>query len=389
VRDVPLERALELVGELALEVGAETVPVEATAGRRLAEDALALVDLPPFHASAMDGWALRAADTPGRMRLAGESAAGVPWPGMLGPGEAVRISTGAAMPAGADAVLRLEEGAEADGRVVARAGVPVGRDVRARGEVVRAGDRLMSAGALVSPAALGGLAAAGAATLCCRRHPRVAILATGRELAPLGQPLVPGAVYDSTRLGIRAQAEAAAAQIVAFERVDDDPEATAVAVRRLLDDEADLLVTAGGISGGRHDHVRAALAAAGVEEVFRGVRVSPCRPAWLGVRGAQRALGLPGNPVSAAVAFHLFARPLLGRPEDWSRRAPLAVRHRTPPGRAEALRCREEEGTLVPMADQASHAVTSLFGSTALAWIPAGAQVEPGEQVRYSPLDRS
>jgi molybdopterin molybdotransferase len=389
VRDVPLERALELVGELALEPEPEAVPVDGAAGRLLAEEVDAAVDLPPFHASAMDGWALRAADAPGQMRLVGESAAGVPWPGMLGPGEAVRISTGAAMPAGADAVLRLEEGAEADGRVVARAGLPVGRDVRARGEVVRAGDRLMGPGDLVSTAALGGLAAAGAAMLRCRRRPRVAILASGRELAPLGRPLEPGAVYDSTRLGIRAQAEVAAAQVVAFERVDDDPEATDAAVRRLLDDGADLLVTVGGISGGRHDHVRAAMAAAGVEEVFRGVRVSPCRPTWLGVRGAQRALGLPGNPVSAAVAFHLFGRPLLGRGEDWSRRAPLAERHRTPPGRAEALRCREEDGALVPMADQASHAVTSLFGSTALAWIPAGAEVEAGEQVRYSPLDRA
>jgi molybdopterin molybdotransferase len=389
VRDVPLERALELARDLALAPEAEDVPIFEAAGRLLAEDALAVVALPSFAASAMDGWAVRAADTPGRLRLAGESAAGAPWAGTLAPGEAVRISTGAAVPLGADAVLRAEEGAEDGDVVVARGALAAGRDVRRRGEVVDAGVPLLGAGALVTPTALGALAAAGAGALRCVRRPRVAILATGRELAPLGTPLPPGGVYDSSRLGIRAQAEAAGADVVACERVGDDAEATAAAVRRLLDDGADVLVTAGGISGGRHDHVRPAMAAAGVEEVFRGVRVSPCRPAWMGTRGAQRALGLPGNPVSAAVAFHLFARPLLGRPEDWGRRAPLAARHRTPPGRAEALRCREEDGVLVPMADQGSHAVTSLLGSTALAWIPAGAQVEPGELVRYSPLDRA
>lgn len=389
MRDVPLERALELAGDLALGLEAEDVPVQRAAGRLLAADATALVDLPSFDSSAMDGWAVRARDAPGRLRLVGESAAGAPWAGTLGPGEAVRISTGAAVPSGADAVLRAEDGAEDGAHVVARGTLAPGRDVRLRGEVVGAGATLLGAGAPVTPPGLGALAAAGAAALRCLRRPRVAILATGLELAPLGEPLPPGGVYDSSRLGVRAQAEAAGAEVVASERVGDDAGGTAEAVRRLLDAGIDLLVTAGGISAGRHDHVRASLAAAGVEEVFRGVRVSPCRPAWLGVRGGQRALGLPGNPVSAAVAFHLFARPLLGRPEDWGRRAPLAVAHRTPPGRAEALRCREEEGALVPMADQGSHAVTSLLGSTALAWIPAGAEVAAGELVRYSPLDRA
>jgi molybdopterin molybdotransferase len=215
----------------------------------------------------------------------------------------------------------------------------------------------------------------------------VAILATGAELVPLGATLPAGGVYDSSRLGLRAQAEAAGAEVVGAETVGDDPAATEAAVRRLLGLGVEVLLTAGGMSAGPHDHVRGALAASGLREVFRGLRVVPCRPTGLYAADGQVALGLPGNPVSAAVAFHLVGRPLLGRDEAWERRAPLAAPRPRHADRAEALRCREERGTLVPLGDQGSHDVAGLAGATALALLPAGPGVAPaGEVVPWCPL---
>jgi molybdopterin molybdotransferase len=299
----------------------------------------------------------------------------------------VRISTGGVLPTGADAVARQEDVDPGDGVVSVPRGLRPGRDVRGRGEVVRAGAVLVAAGTALGAHVIGAVGAAGVAAVRCRRRPRVAILATGAELVPLGATLPPGGVYDSSRLGLRAQAEAAGAEVVAAETVGDDPAATEGAVRRLLGLGVEVLLTAGGMSAGPHDHVRGAFAASGLREVFRGLRVVPCRPTGLYTAGGQVALGLPGNPVSAAVAFHLVGRPLLGRDEPWERRAPLAAPRPRHADRAEALRCREERGMLVPLGDQGSHDVAGLAGATALALLPAGPGVAPaGEVVPWCPL---
>lgn len=381
--DVSVERAREIARALAPRTGAEDVPVPDAAGRVLAADVRAVRDLPAAEVSAMDGWAVRAADTPGVLRAVGESAAGVPRSAGLAPGEAVAISTGATLPPGADAVARREV-TDVDGAsVTVNAAVAPWRDVRRRGELIRAGDVLLAAGHRVAPHEVGAIGAAGHAAVPCARRTRVAVLATGAELVPLGAAAGPAEVHDSSRHGVAAQLVAAGAEIAAAETVGDDLAATAAALARMLDGGVDLVVTCGGISGGAHDHVRPALAGLGVEEVMRGVRATPIRPTWLGRRGGQVVLGLSGNPASAAIALHLLGRPLVGAPEGWWHRAPLAAAVGGHPGRAELVRCAERPEGLVPMEHQGAHAITSLTGATALALVPRGGAAA-GESVAFS-----
>jgi molybdopterin molybdotransferase len=389
LEDLSFEEALAVVRRHALALDAEQVPVERVAGRRLAADVTTHVDVPAFTNSAMDGYALRGADAPGELSVVGESAAGVPWSGRLEPRQAARISTGATLPDGADAVVAVEEVTERDGTLAVPFAVPAGRHVRHRGEVLRAGDVLVPAGAAVAPHEVGVIAASGLAAVACLRSPRVALLSSGDELVPLGGTLRPGAVFDSNRYGLRAQAEAAGAEVVAWETVRDEPAAVREAIGRLLGGGGgpDLLVTVGGVSVGPHDHLKPALADCGVEEVFWRARIKPGHPVWFGIRGRQRVLGLPGNPVSAAVCFHLFGRPLLGRDERWELRAPLAAAYRRRPGRDEFIRCRETAGGLVPLPNQDSHAISSLAGASVLAWVPAErAELAAGEELPVSRL---
>jgi molybdopterin molybdotransferase len=390
LQDLGYEEALAVVRRHALPLEPEQVPIEAVAGRRLAADVRTPADVPAFTNSAMDGYALRAADAPGELRVVGESAAGVPWEGRLGAGEAAGISTGATLPEGADAVVAVEEVEVGEGTVAVPIAVAAGRHVRHRGEVLRRGDVLIPAGAVVAPHEVGVIAASGLASVACARAARVAILSSGDELVPLGGTLRPGAVFDSNRYGLRAQAEAAGGQVVAWDTVRDEPGAVREAIERLLGggaDGPDLLITVGGVSVGPHDHLKPALAACGVEEVFWRARIKPGHPVWFGVRGRQRVLGLPGNPVSAAVCFHLFGRPLLGRDEAWDRRAPLAAAYRRRPGRDEFIRCREVGGALAPLPNQDSHAISSLAGASVLAWVAADrAEVAAGEELPVSRL---
>jgi molybdopterin molybdotransferase len=243
----------------------------------------------------------------------------------------------------------------------------------------------------VAPHEVGALGATGHATVRCVRRPRVAILATGAELVALGADAGPAPVHDSSRHGLAAQVAAAGGVVVASASGGDDAEATEAALAALLDAAGDarpdVVVTNGGISVGDHDQVRPALARLGVGEMVRGVRAAPVRPTYLGRRGDQVVLGLPGNPASAAVAFHLLGRPLLGAADDWSLRAPLAARAVLRPGRAELIRCAEGPQGLIPLPDQGSHAVTSLAGATALAWLGEDDDGAPGSVVRFSRLD--
>ena len=388
---ISVEEALALVAALAPARAAEAVPVPDAAGRILAEDVRAGRDLPAAESSAMDGWAVRAADTPGVLTVAGESAAGHPSDRGLAPGQAMAISTGASLPAGADAVARREiVHSEGDAVRVAEPVAP-GRDVRRRGETIRAGAVLLGAGHRVAPHEVGGLGAMGLASVPCRSRPRVAVLATGAELIPLGATAGPAQVHDASRHGIAAQAAAAGGLVVASASVGDDTDATVAALAAMLDAAGgarpDLVVTNGGISGGAHDVVRPALARLGVEEVARGVRAAPVWPTYLGRRGDQIVLGLPGNPASAAVAFHLLGRPLLGAAEGWWRRAPLTAAVALRPGRAEFVRCVEGPDGLTPLPDQGSHAVTSLAGATALAWLGEDDDGAAGAPVRFARLD--
>jgi molybdopterin molybdotransferase len=387
LRNVTFDEAREEMRSRAPLPGPEAVPLDGLTGRRLARDLRARVDNPAFTNSAMDGFAVRAADAAGGrpLRLVGESRAGVPFTGDVGPGEAIRISTGAVLPDALDAVLRKEDADDRGDVVVARTPPPAGAFVRARAEDVRRGDLLLPAGHRVAAHEIATIAAMGLGEALCDRRLRVTVLGSGDEVVGPDRVLAPGQVYDANRPGIAAQARAAGAEVLMSGLIPDDRDATVAALAAALDADPapDLVVTTGGVSVGPHDHLRPAFAAVGVRETLFGVQIRPGHPLWLGVRGAQVAIGLPGNPVSAAVCFHAFARPLLSVDDDWDTRMPLAVAYRAATPRTELIRCRERDGALVPMSRQASHDVTSLAGATHLAVIPAEAEhLAAGERVR-------
>jgi molybdopterin molybdotransferase len=368
----------------------ETVEIAQAAGRILAAAPTAAVDLPPFPSSAMDGYAVRAADTPGRLQVNGQSAAGRPYDGVLGPAEAVVISTGAVVPPGADAVVPVER-TERDGDVVRVEGVDAGAHVRPRGGDVRAGAEVAPAGIALGASQVGALAAAGVATVLCGRRPRVGILATGSELRTPGATLGPGEIYESNSLALAAQA----ALVEVFSSVADDRAATRAAIARGL--ELDLFITSGGVSVGPHDLVRAVLAELGAQEIFWRVAVKPGKPVAFAVAADALVFGLPGNPVSSLVAFELFVRPaieaLQGLAEPGPRWLPgrLAVAVTRGDGRDELLRARADAGDdavlLTPVAGQESHMIARSAVANALVLVGRGVGVvERGAPVSYLQL---
>jgi molybdopterin molybdotransferase len=399
-----LERARRIVLERATPLAAERVPLREALGRRLAEDVVAAEPVPGFDGSAMDGFALRAADTrgarpaaPAALRLAGESRAGHPAARELGAGEAIAISTGAVLPAGADAVVRVEETRREEGRVLVEAELEPGSDVRRAGEDIAAGARALAAGETIGPAQLGVLASLGAVEVACGRRPRVAVLTSGDELLELGEAMRPGGVRNSNAYTIAALAERAGAEASFAGSPPDDLEATRAAIAPALK-RSDAVLLCGGVSVGEHDHVKRALAELGVEQAFWRVALKPGKPTWFGTRGETLVFGLPGNPVSALVAFVLLARPALialagGRPERRRTVARLAGACEKRPGRTHALRCRlelREDGWLAhPAPRQGSHVLSSMLGADCLALLPAASGPLPaGARVEVELLDR-
>jgi molybdopterin molybdotransferase len=304
-----IEEAQALVLARAQPLGAEPVPVAAAAGRISAQAAAATVDLPPFASSAMDGFAIRAGDAPGRLTVVDRAAAGSPAGLALGAREAIEISTGGVVPAGADAVIPLEYVVKYDNTIEIAESVAAGAHVRPRGGDIATGDEVVPAGVRLGPAQIGALAAAGVAEIACARRPRVALLATGSELVAVGTALGPGQIYESNGLMLAAALAAVGADIELLPTVADDEPAHREALARGL--AADVLVTSGGVSVGPHDLVRQIEAELGVEEVFWRVAIKPGKPISFGVRDATLVFGLPGNPVSSLVGCELFVKPAL------------------------------------------------------------------------------
>ena len=373
-------------------LGTEEVAIGEALGRVVAEDITAAADVPGFANSAMDGFAVRSGPAGRVLRVVGESRAGAPATASVGDGEAIRISTGAMLPQGADAVLQVELVSEDTDRVTLNDDVKPGRNVRHPGEDIRAGTTVLEAGTPLGPAELGIAVNAGRAGVRVARRPRVAILATGDELVDPGAPLGPGQIHDSNATTLAALV-ARAGGVARTGRVADERGATARAVADALDG-ADLLVLSGGVSVGPHDHVKPALLANGVEEVFWRVALRPGKPTWFGVRRADGTLvlGLPGNPVSAYVTFTLFARPALAAlqgadPAPQLRRARLAVAVERHPDRDECVRVRiDEHGAATPTGPQASHILSSLLGADGLAVIPRGSgELAPGTDIVVHP----
>lgn len=286
----------------------ETVSLADALRRVTARPVVARLSNPPGDVSAMDGYAVRAADA-GPLRLIGAAPAGHPFPGSLGPGETVRIFTGSLVPEGADTIL-IQENAEAEGERVTLREAPVpGRHIRRLGADFRAGDTVLPAGCRLSPRHIGLAAAAGHPWLTLHRRPRIVILCTGDEIALPGEPLPPGGVVSSNGAALAAFVRAAGGEPVLLPTVPDQLDAITEAAAAARG--ADMLVTTGGASVGAHDLVQAGLAARGLVLDFWRIAMRPGKPLMHGRLGDVPMLGLPGNPVSALVCAILFLLPAL------------------------------------------------------------------------------
>jgi molybdopterin molybdotransferase len=385
---VPLVEAQALVLSRCALLEAERVPIAAAVGRVTAEDVPSAVDLPPFPSSAMDGFALRGADTPGRLAVVGHVAAGAPETRPLGAGEAMAISTGGVVPDGADAIAQIEI-VSVDGSTVEVAeAIAAGTHVRPRGGDVTAGDVVVPAGVRLGAPQVGALAAAGVADVSCARGPHVAILATGSELVSPGAPLGPGQVYEANTLMLAAALAAAGAQVERLPAVADDEDAHRAAIERGL--AADVLVTSGGVSVGPHDLVRRIEAELGVEEVFWQVAVKPGKPVAFGVRGRTLVFGLPGNPVSSLVGCELLVKPALralqglADPLPRLERGTLATALRRNAARDEFARARLTGDVLEPLSGQESHMIARAAAADALVHVERGeGMLDAGARVGF------
>ena len=375
-----IEEALQRVLARVRPLAAEPVPTAAALGRVLAEDVIARIDLPPFPSSAMDGYALRAEDTPGRLPVAFRIAAGVPAERPLAAGEAMAISTGGAVPDGADAVVQIEAVVEMDNSLEVPEQVERGTNVRPVGGDVRAGDVVLPSGSMLGAPQIGALAAIGAPEVSVARRPRVAVLSTGTELRAPGGSLGPGQIYESNGPMLAAALEASGALVERIGPVPDDEGEHRRALERALD--ADVLVSSGGVSVGPHDLIRRILVELGVEEHFWGVAVRPGKPLAFGSRGDTLVFGLPGNPVSSLVSLELFVRPALlalqglADPGPLYEAAVLASPLRRNPARAHLARARAVTSpsgtTLEPLSGQESHMIARAASANALVLVPAG-----------------
>ncbi len=383
--------ALHLILSRVRRLGAEEVALADCLGRVLASDAIADRQLPPVDNSAMDGFAVRAGDVPGELPIAGVIAAGDRPGTTLPPGRALKIMTGAPLPAGADSVVIREDVEERDGVAVFSAAAVIGDNIRRAGEDVAPGDRAIAAGSTIGPGELGLCAALGMASLPVARRPQVAVLSTGDELVELGGEIGPGQIVSSNAWALAGQVIQAGGSPVSLGIARDD---RAEIERRVRDGlGADVLLTSGGVSVGDFDLVKEAMAAAGIALDLWKVAIKPGKPLAFGVAPTGTLVfGLPGNPVSAMVSFELFARPalraLLGATALHRPRAPVMLPrgYRKPAGRAHFLRARviRRDGSLVAELHgrQGSGMLSSMVGVNALIEIAADVtEVAPGASV--------
>ncbi|MBW6424771.1 molybdopterin molybdotransferase MoeA [Rhizobium sp. XQZ8] len=293
----------------------ETIPLGDASGRVLAADLAARLTQPPFHASAMDGYALRASDAPSigaELTVIGSAAAGHAFDGVLGAGETVRIFTGAPLPEGADSILIQEDAEKLDGgRIRTKFEVTKGRHVRPRGQDFAEGEVVVSAGTLLDFSHLTVAAAMNHPTVEVYRRPRVAILATGDELLTPGETTGPAQIIASNTFGVAALVRDNGGEVLDLGIVKDRPEDIAAAIDRARAEKADVLVTLGGASVGDHDLVQSTLKSAGMQLDFWRIAMRPGKPLMVGALGDMRVLGLPGNPVASLVTSMLFLEPLL------------------------------------------------------------------------------
>jgi molybdopterin molybdotransferase len=376
-------------------LGSEQVPLGGALGRVLAQPITASRDQPPFAVSAMDGYAVRSSDTPGLLTVIGESGAGHGFAGRCEAGAAVRISTGAPVPEGADGIV-IQEEVRRDGDRIEVPEMPVGHFIRRQGIDFCAGVQLLEKGRRLDGVAIGLAAASGAAKLEVMRRPKVAILSSGDELAVPGETPGPWQIFDSATYGLMGLITSWGAEARRLAVAKDD---TSVIARAAEDGlvGSDLLLLVGGASVGDHDLARPALMQVGLEMTVGKVAVRPGKPTWFGVTPQGLVLGLPGNPASALVCAHLFLKPLLlamqGRePDPRFLRAHLARSLPANASREHYLRSElkpEQDGRLMVSAfeDQDSSLISVFAGANALIRLmPNAPAQEEGALVDVLPL---
>ncbi len=394
---ISIDEAREIVLRAIVPLQAETIAIDDALDRVLAQDVKCAGDVPPFPSSAMDGYAVRAGPAGRTLEVIGESKAGTPSALIVSEGIAIRISTGGAVPNGASAVIRQEDVEQRDGTIAINEATSERENIREAGEDMRAGTTVLRKGMRLGAADLGAAVAAGAGELVVARRPDVQVLCTGDELRAPGEPLGPGEIHNSNAPMLVALARRHGAEAPHAKRLPDDRAATETGLELALA-QADVVIISGGVSVGPHDHVKPALEALGVTERFWGVSLQPGKPTWFGTRDETLVFGLPGNPVSAAVTFSLFARPALNALQGAETGDGTLPSHATLGAsvtqnrqREQAVRVRlERDGdrTLAfPNGPQGSHIITSLVGADALARIPPGpGELEAGATVALEPL---
>lgn len=387
------DAARRLILEHVPVLPAEPVPALEAVGRVLAADVVMPHDMPRWDNSAMDGFAVRSADcaAPCRLRVVGYLPAGGLPERPVGPGEAIKIMTGAPIPPGADAVAPIEEVEDEGEAVQLRGPVEAGAHLRRRGEDLRAGEVALRAGTVVGPGEVSALASAAQLEVQVFRRARVAILSTGDELVEPGRPIGPGQIYDSNALAIAAAVILAGGEPIRLGIARDDRAALRGLLERGL--AVDALVTSAGVSMGDRDLVRTILEELGVRQVFWKVDIKPGRPVAFAMRGPVPVFSLPGNPVATLLTFEQFVRPallrLMGHRRVFRplRRAVLQEPLAKAPGRVHLVRVRlsrAADGTLlaVKAGDQATGILKSMLRADGIAVVPAEqGRLEAGQAV--------
>ncbi|MBM3544192.1 MAG: molybdopterin molybdotransferase MoeA [Alphaproteobacteria bacterium] len=377
----------------------ERVPPEQARGRILAKDLAARLTQPPFDASAMDGYAIRAADIaklPARLKLIGESTAGAGFKGRVSSGQTVRIFTGAPVPKGADTIA-IQEDADLKGDVVTIKDAAPNRHIRPRGQDFKKGEKLLKAGRRLGPRELMLAAAMNHAELPVRRKPKVAILATGDEVVPVGSKLAADQIVSSVPYGLAALIEAHGGEAMSLGIAKDELESIVMLAR--AGSGADILLTVGGASVGERDLVASALKAEGLKLDFWKIAMRPGKPLLFGRMGTQRLLGLPGNPVSAMVCAEVFLVPMMNRllgltealrPEPEAVLGEALEANGPRQHNIRAISAWREDGTRVvrPLPSQDSSLVAALAKADCLiVRAPDAAAAPTGSRVRIVPLD--
>jgi len=393
---ISVSEAIQIVKSQTLQLAFEEVALHDSLNRVLAEDIFADTDLPPFNRSQMDGYAVRFEDiksVPARLKIAGESAAGRGWHNEMKEGEAVRIMTGAPVPVGADTVQKVEVTREEDGFVFIDESVKLGQNIVTRGKEIKSGEVVLRKGERITSAMIAPLASFGYAKVKVARRPRVAVLATGSELVSVDKKPALDQIRDSNSFTLAAYAVLANAVVERLPLADDNLESLKQTIKT-ASENSDVLILSGGVSVGVYDFTKMALRDLGAEIFFEKISLKPGKPTVFGRLNDTLIFGLPGNPVSVAVTFNLFARTALLLMQG-ANECELKFEHAVLSQKAKGAKEREsfipatlrtnEKGKLIahPLKWGGSSDFVSFAQTTALINIPQGVkEIEEGEIVK-------